>query len=108
MVFVMGKTTTYHGISLNSEDIRHFCEAHSIAKLSLFGSILTDRFRSDSDVDILVEFKPGHTPGFLGMAALEDALSKMLGRKVDLRTPAELSRYFRADVTAASEVQYAG
>ena len=104
----MGEKTTYHGISLDSEEIREFCEANSIVKLSLFGSILTDRFRPDSDVDILIEFKPGRTPGFLTMASLEQALSKMLGRTVDLRTPAELSRYFRDEVTTASEVQYAG
>jgi predicted nucleotidyltransferase len=93
---------------LDSEEIRSFCEAHHISKLSLFGSILTDRFRADSDVDILVEFEPGHTPGFLRMAALEALLSEMINRKVDLRTPAELSRYFRDEVVAASDIQYAG
>ena len=102
----MGKKTTLHGVTLDSQEIKSFCEAHHIAKLSLFGSILTEQFNTDSDVDILVEFKLGHTPGFLQMAALEAELTAMLHRKVDLRTAAELSRYFRDDVIAHSEIQY--
>ena len=75
--------------------------------MSLYGSILTDDFGDDSDVDVLVEFLPGSTPGLLRMAALEAELSEMLGRRVDLRTPEELSRYFREDVLDGCEVQYA-
>jgi hypothetical protein len=79
-----------------------------VARLALFGSILRDDFRPDSDVDVLVEFLPGRVPGLLGMAAMERELSELVGRKVDMRTAAELSRYFRADVVHGSEVQYAG
>ena len=75
-------------------------------KLALFGSILRDDFRPDSDIDVLVEFKRGHLVGLLRMAALERELSQPLKRKVDLRTPAELSRYFRDEVLRTSEVQY--
>ena len=75
-------------------------------RLSLFGSILGDEFGPESDVDILVEFEPGRTPGLLRMAALELELSEMLGRTVDLRTPRELSRHFRDDVLRTCEEHY--
>ncbi len=75
-------------------------------KLSLFGSVLRGDARPDSDVDMLVEFEPGATVGYLELAAMEIELSEVLGRKVDLRTPAELSRYFRAEVLATAESQY--
>ncbi|MBN2718435.1 MAG: nucleotidyltransferase domain-containing protein [Deltaproteobacteria bacterium] len=97
---------TFHDVILDSQEIKYFCEAHHIVKLSLFGSILTEAFHAGSDVDVLVEFEPGHTPGFLHMAVLEAKLSAMLDRKVDLRTPSELSKYFRDEVLSKSEVQY--
>jgi hypothetical protein len=97
----------HHGIRLPKEMIADFCKRHHIRKLALFGSVLREEFRPDSDVDVLVEFEPGHTVGLLRMAGLEMELSEMLGRKVDLRTPAELSRYFRDEVASTSEVQYA-
>jgi hypothetical protein len=97
----------YHGISFPKEIIAEFCKRHHIRKLALFGSVLREDFRPDSDVDVLVEFEPGHTVGLLRMAGLEMELSEVLGRKVDLRTPAELSRYFRDEVARTSEVQYA-
>jgi len=76
--------------------------------LALFGSALREDFSEESDVDMLVEFEPGHTPGLLGMARLERELSHILGgRKVDLRTPEDLSRYFRDEVLRKAEVQYA-
>jgi predicted nucleotidyltransferase len=96
-----------HGIDIDASLIRAFCERNGIRRLSLYGSILTDEFGDDSDVDVLVEFLPGSTPGLLRMAALEAELSEMLGRRVDLRTPEELSRYFREDVLDGCEVQYA-
>ena len=102
------KTMTYHGIKIPEEKISGFCKRNHIRKLAFFGSILRDDFMPDSDVDILVEFEPGRTVGLLRMAGLELELSEMLGRKVDLRTPAELSRYFRDEVVQNSEVQYAG
>ena len=86
--------------------LESFCRRHHIRKLSLFGSVLTPRFRPESDVDMLVEFEESHTPGFLEMAEMELELSAMLGRKVDLRTPGELSRYFRDSVVASAAVQY--
>ena len=73
-------------------------------KLSLFGSVLTERFRPDSDIDILVEFEAGHTPSLLGMARIERELTELLERKVDLRTAEELSRYFRDEVVALAVV----
>ena len=93
-------------IAIDQEAVADFCERHHVRRLSLFGSILTDRFRPDSDVDVLVEFEPGRTPSLIGMAALELELSELFGRKVDLRTPAELSRYFREDVLQEAELQY--
>jgi predicted nucleotidyltransferase len=97
----------HHGISFPKEIIAKFCRRHRIRRLALFGSVLGEDFRPDSDVDVLVEFAPGHTAGLLRMAGLEMELSEVLGRKVDLRTPAELSRYFRDEVVRTSEVQYA-
>ena len=96
----------HHGIEIPPEAIRAFCRRNRIRKLGLFGSILRDDFRDDSDVDVLVEFEAGCTPGLLKMAAMELELSELLGRRVDLRTPAELSRYFRDTVVENCEVQY--
>ncbi len=87
--------------------IEEFCEKHRIHKLSVFGSFLRKDFRPDSDLDILVEFEPGEKVGFLKLAELERELSEILDHKVDLRTPAELSRYFRQEVLDSAEVQYA-
>ena len=94
---------------MDRDRIAEFCRRHHIRKLSLFGSVLGDDFRSDSDIDVLVEFEPERGTGFLGLARMETELSEILGgRKVDLRTPNELSRYFRSRVLARAEVQYAG
>jgi hypothetical protein len=95
-----------HGIDIPREKIADYCRRHRIRKLAFFGSVLRDDFGPDSDVDVLVEFEPGHTVGLLGMAGLEIELSEMLGRKVDLRTPRDLSRYFRDEVVRTSEVQF--
>ena len=94
-------------IAPDTERIATFCRRHHIRRLSFFGSVLRDDFRPDSDVDVLVEFEPDHTASLLGMAGLELELTELLGRQVDLRTPAELSRYFRDEVMQTSEVQYA-
>jgi predicted nucleotidyltransferase len=89
------------------EEIAEFCQRHHIRKLSLFGSVLRDDFRPESDIDFLVEFEPGKTPGFFKLVGMEIELSKMLnGRKIDLRTPNELSIYFRDRVMAEAVVQY--
>lgn len=94
-------------IDLDQAAVEAFCRKHGLRKLSLFGSVLRDDFRPDSDVDVLVEFRQGVRAGYLTMAAMERDLSQLLGRRVDLRTPAELSRYFRDDVLQAAEVRYA-
>ena len=98
---------SYHGVDIRTDSIAACCRQHGIRRLSLFGSILRNDFAPDSDVDILVEFEAGRVPGFLGMAHLELELSRLLGREVDLRTPAELSRYFRDDVLREAVPQYA-
>lgn len=93
-------------IEVPKDKIAEFCRKHHIRKLALFGSVLREDFGQDSDVDVLVEFEQGRTVGLLRMAGLELELSEILGRKVDLRTPAELSRYFRDEVMQSSEIQY--
>jgi len=92
-------------IAIPKANISAFCRRHHIRWLSLFGSVLRDDFTPESDVDVLVEFEPGHTPGweFVSMA---DELTEILGRGVDLHTPASLSRYFRDQVLAEAEEQY--
>lgn len=90
------------------EEIREFCRRHHIVRLSLFGSVLTPDFGLESDIDVLVEFEPSRSPGLLRLAELENELSALFGgRKVDLRTPQDLSRYFRDEIIASAEVQYA-
>ena len=95
-------------VAVDGEQIAGFCRRNHIRKLSLFGSVLREDFRPDSDVDMLVEFEPDKQPGYLGLARMERELSRIVGRKVDLRTPAELSRYFRDDVVAHAHVQFSG
>lgn len=87
------------------EKIVEFCQKHHIKKLAIFGSILRPDFRDDSDIDVLVEFEPGHIPG-LAFFSMEDELSEIIGRKVDLNTPNFLSKYFRDKVLQEAEVQY--
>lgn len=86
--------------------VTDFCRRHHISKLSLFGSVLRDDFRPDSDLDVLVEFEPGQVPG-LAFFEMEAELSEILDRKVDLQTPNFLSRYFRDRVLQEAEVCYA-
>lgn len=86
--------------------IAEFCRANQIARLALFGSVLGQAFREDSDVDILVEFHPDARVGYLAMARMARQLSEMLGRTVDLRTPAELHRSFRESVLAGAVTEY--
>ncbi len=92
-------------IKIPQDQIVQFCQKHHIQRLALFGSILRDDFTSNSDIDILVDFEPGHTPGF-AFIDLQDQLSEILGRAVDLNTPQDLSRYFRDQVIAEAEVIY--
>jgi hypothetical protein len=94
-------------IQLDREQIAEFCRRNYIRKLALFGSVLTDHFTAESDVDVLVEFEPGAVVGLFEMAAMEIELSEMIGREVDLRTPEDLSRHFRDQVLQQAVVQYA-
>jgi len=95
-------------IDVSREEIAEFCQRHYIRQLALFGSILRDDFGPDSDVDVLVEFEPGSTPSFFRLFEMQDELSAFFGgRKVDLRTKEDLSRYFREQVVATAVVQYA-
>lgn len=96
---------TLHGIDISKERIEAFCRANGIRRLAIFGSILRDDFRSESDIDVLVEFQPGVRVG-LAFIRLQDELSAMLGHKVDLHTPASLSKYFRAEVLNEAEALY--
>jgi uncharacterized protein len=91
---------------LDRDQIAEFARANGIRKLSLFGSVLRHDFRPDSDLDVLVEFFPGQEPGLIDMARMERELTEIAGRKVDLRTPEDLSRYFRDEVVATAETQY--
>lgn len=93
-------------IQLPQDKIADFCRRHHIRKLAVFGSVLHGDARADSDLDVLVEFAPGHVPG-LAFFGMEEELSEMLGPKVDLNTPQFLSPYFRDRVLAEAQVQYA-
>ena len=92
-------------ITIDQDRLAEFCRKHHIRKFALFGSVLRDDFRPDSDVDVLVEFEPGHVPG-LAFFSIEAELSDILGRKVDLNTPQFLSKYFRDEVRKEALVQY--
>ncbi|MEC4812187.1 MAG: nucleotidyltransferase family protein [Scytonema sp. PMC 1069.18] len=92
-------------IEIPKDKIAELCQRYHISKLSLFGSILRNDFRPNSDIDILVEFEPGYTPGF-EFIDIQDELSEVLGRPVDLNTPQDISRYFRDQVLAEAQVQY--
>jgi hypothetical protein len=92
-------------IDIPKDKIEEFCRHNRIHRLALFGSVLRDDFGPESDVDVLVEFEPGHTPG-LAFFGMEEDLSQLLGRKVDLNTPAFISPYFRQEVLDHLEVLY--
>ena len=94
-------------IELPKDKVVEFCRRHHIHKLSLFGSVLREDFTPESDIDFLVEFLSGTKVTYFDLAQMERELSQMLdGRKIDLRTPAELSPYFRDRVLATAVVQY--
>jgi len=94
-------------LDVDRGEVAEFCRRHHIRRLALFGSVLGEGFGPDSDVDVLVDFEPGHVPGLISLAGLEIELSEVFGgRKVDLRTPEDLSRYFRDEVVEQAEVLY--
>ena len=93
-------------ISIDRDKLAAFCRKHHVRRLSFFGSILRPDFGDSSDVDVLVEFEPGHTPG-LAFFAMEAELSSILGRKVDLNTPQFLNARFREQVLTEAQPQFA-
>ena len=94
-------------ILIQKSKIADFCKRHHILRLAIYGSALRSDFRPESDVDVLVDFVPGHTPGFFKLFEMESELSDLFGgRKVEIRTPQDLSRYFRDKVIEDAEVQY--
>lgn len=93
-------------LEIDEATLARFCERRHIRRLALFGSQLKGTARPDSDIDLLVEFDPQYTPGLIGVAAMEIELGQLLGRKVDLRTPRDLSRHFRDEVLRTAQVQY--
>ena len=95
-------------IPIDRQEIADFCRRHHIRKLSLFGSVLSDSFAPESDVDVLVEFEQGHVPGFIRLFGIEQELSEVLGgRPVDLVTEKFLNVRIRPRILADAEVQYA-
>lgn len=98
-----------NGVKIPRERLIAYCKNNHIKKLAFFGSLLREDFNSGSDIDILVEFEEGHTPGLFDIVRMEEELSDLFkGKKVDLRTPNDLSRYFRKKVVRNAEVLYAG
>lgn len=94
-------------LPLEPVTLAELCQRHSIRKLSLFGSELKGTARPDSDIDLLVEFEESTRPSLFDMAQIEIELSALLGgRRIDLRTAADLSRYFRDEVVRTAQVQY--
>ena len=101
------KKITHHNIAFDRAKLQQFCLENGIKKLSLFGSVLRDDFGTESDIDMLVEFIPGELVTFISLSRMERKLSELLGViKVDLRTPEELSRYFRDRVLHEAETLY--
>jgi len=95
------------GIHVEGDDLAAFAAKHGVRRLALYGSALRDDFDDDSDIDLLVEFAAGRTPGLIRLAAMELELEALLGREVELRTYEDLSRYFRDEVAAHARTLYA-
>jgi predicted nucleotidyltransferase len=93
-------------IDVSAEEIEAFCRRHRIRRLAFFGSVLRDDFTPESDVDVLVEFEPGARVGLIGFAGIENELTRLIGRKVDLNTAGFLSPYFRDEVLREAEAAY--
>ena len=93
------------GINILEDNLADFCKKHHIKSLSVFGSALNENFRDDSNIDLLVQFKEGKKPSLFELVEMERSLSELFcGRKIDLRTPGDLSRYFRDKVMSTAEV----
>lgn len=90
---------------LHSEEIKAFCRKNHIRKMSFFGSVIRNDFGPNSDIDVLVEFENGHTPGY-DFFLMEAELSRLLKRKVDLQTPAFLGAEIRGSVLDKAVIAY--
>lgn len=93
-------------IDLSEDKIKDFCQRNRIRKLSLFGSVLREDFRPESDIDVLVEFEPGTNVGLITLAGMEIELGQILGYKVEIHTVKGLNPHFRDEVLDQAEVQY--
>ncbi len=96
-----------NGISIPQERIAAFCRRHRVRRLAFFGSVLTDHFTPESDLDVLIEFEPGATPGLITFAGLALELEAIFGRTVDLRMPEDLSPHFRDAAVRGSKLLHA-
>ena len=96
-----------HGVTIDDEALGVFCERHGVRRLAVFGSLTSSDFGADSDVDVLVEFQADRIPGLIELSTMEMELEAVVGRRVDLRTLGDLSRYFRAEVAAEAREIYA-
>ena len=96
-----------NGVTIPLAAIAEICGRYGVARLSAFGSILRDDFNAQSDVDLVVEFLPQTRIGLIGIANMEADLAKVIGRRVDLRTPADLSRHFRDEVLKGARLVHA-
>ena len=94
-------------VQVDRDAIAEFCRRHRIRKLAFFGSVLRDDFGPNSDVDVLVEFEEDAHVSLFDIVRMEEELSAILGRKADMRTPQDLSRYFRDRIMRTAVVQYA-
>ena len=97
----------HNSLNIDEAVVAQYCEKHHIRRQALFGSQLKGTAGPESDIDLLVEFDKAHIPGLMGIAGMEIELSELLGQKVDLRTAADLSRYFRDEILHMAQVQYA-
>jgi len=98
---------TVNGVEFDEQKVREFSRRNGVKRLALFGSILSGDFRADSDIDVLVEFLPGTRVSLMSIGRIESELEELLGRRVDLRTPQDLSQYFREEVVASARPLYA-
>jgi uncharacterized protein len=104
---MMANTLAESGVQLDPDVLREFCRRNHIRRLSLYGSVLRPDFRPDGDVDIMVEFEDGHTPGLFKLGGMLLDLEELIGREVDLKTPGDFPERLRAGVLATAEPLYA-
>jgi len=101
------KRAALDALQIPDKQLADFCRRHEVKQLSAFGSVLGDEFGPESDIDLLVEFLPSAQPTLFDLGGMLMELREMLGREVDLRTPADLSPYFRDEVVATAQLLYA-